>query len=191
MKENKVLYNISKGIYSFLLKILYRPQVEGKENIKENGACIFVGNHIHAYDGILVMAQTKRLVHYFAKIEIFKGLHGKFFEAIGLIKVDRKRGGQSSMLLGIKCLNEGGTIGIFPEGTRNRTEEKLLKFKKGAVIMAQKTNTPIIPFAIQGEYRLFRKGLKIIFGKPIYVSDMEIEQANEYLKNNVLELLEK
>ena len=189
MKENKILYNISRGIYKFLLRILYNPKVKGKENIPIEGSCLLVGNHVHAYDGILVMAQTKRFVHYFAKIEIFKGIHGKFFEAIGLIKVDRKKGSPASTLEAIKCLNNGGVIGIFPEGTRNKTKEDLLRFKKGAVSMAIKTNSPIVPFAIQGTYKIFRKRPKIIFGEPIDVSNMEANEANEFVREKILNLL--
>ena len=57
--------------------------------------------------------------------------------------------------------------------------------------IAKRTSARIVPFAIRGKYRIFRKGLEIEFGNPIDVSDMEIEEANDYLKNKVLELLRK
>ena len=57
--------------------------------------------------------------------------------------------------------------------------------------IAQKTNTLILPFAIKGEYKLFRKGVILEFGKPIDVEKMELEEANEYLRNEVLNLLRK
>ncbi len=85
----------------------------------------------------------------------------------------------------------GGAVGIFPEGTRNRTNQELLKFKYGAVKIAKKTNTPIIPFAIKGNYKPFRKGLSIEFGKPVNISKMEVEEANNYIKNEVLNILRK
>ena len=88
-----------------------------------------------------------------------------------------------------EILKHGGAVGIFPEGTRNRTNEDLLKFRHGAVSIAKKTNSKIVPFAIRGKYKLFRKGLSIKFGKPIDVSNMEIEEANDYLRGEVLKLL--
>ena len=192
MKENKNhLYKICKIIYSVLLKILFRPTVYGIENIPKEGSLIFAGNHRHALDPIVVMSNTNRVVHYMAKEELFKGLHGIIFEKIGLIKIHRNKSNPLAVIEAENILKEGGTIGVFPEGTRNRTENELLKFKHGTVVIAKKTNTKIMPFAIKGKYKLFRKGVIIEFGKPIDVSKMELEEANEYLRNEVLKLLRK
>ena len=192
MKENKNhLYKICKIIYSVLLKILFRPTIYGIENIPKEGSLIFAGNHRHALDPIVVMSNTNRVVHYMAKEELFKGLHGIIFEKIGLINIHRNKSNPLAVIEAENILKQGGTIGIFPEGTRNRTENELLKFKHGTVVIAKKTNTKIMPFAIKGKYKLFRKGLIIEFGKPIDVSKMELEEANEYLRNEVLKLLRK
>ena len=137
------------------------------------------------------MTNTDRIVHYMAKESIFKGLHGKLLEEIGIIKVYRTKSNPAAVVEATQILEQGGTIGIFPEGTRNRTNEELLKFRHGTVAIAQKANVPIIPFAIKGKYRLFRKGLSIEFGKPVDISKMETEEANDRLRNEVLELLRK
>ena len=55
----------------------------------------------------------------------------------------------------------------------------------------EKTNSKIVPFAIRGQYKVFKKGLNIEFGKPIDISNMEIEEANEYVRDEVLNLLRK
>ena len=191
MKENKVLYKACKLIYTTLLKILYRPTAIGVENIPEDGAIIFAGNHRHAFDPVVVMTHTKRIVHYMAKESLFKGLHGMLFKQIGLIKVYRTKNNPEAIQSAVELLKQGGTLGIFPEGTRNKTEEPLLKFKKGAVRIAKESNSKIVPFAIKGEYKLFRKKLIIEFGKPVDVSQMEIDEANDYIRNEVLNLLRK
>lgn len=190
-EEKNYLYKVCRVIYSFLLKFLFRPKIYGTQNIPKDGALIFVGNHRHALDPIVVMSSTNRIVHYMAKEELFKGLHGILFEKIGLIKIYRNKSNPLAILQSEKILNAGGSIGIFPEGTRNRTENELLRFRKGAVLISKKTNTKIVPFAIRGKYQLFRKGLEIEFGVPIDTSKMNIEEANEYLKNEVLKLLRK
>lgn len=190
-KEKNNLYKACKVIYTILLKLLFRPKVYGVENIPKEGCLIFAGNHKHALDPIMVMSSTDRVVHYMAKAELFRGLHGKLFEKIGLIKIHRNKSNPIAVLQAEKILKNGGTIGIFPEGTRNRTEKELLKFRHGAVVISQKTNSPIVPFAIKGEYKLFRKDVQIEFGKPIFTSNKEIEEANEELKNEVLNLLRK
>ena len=191
MKENKVLYNFLKIIYSSLLKILYRPKVYGVENIPKDGPVIFVGNHTHAFDPIVVMTYTKRLVHYMAKESIFKGFHGWCFRQIGLIKVSRTKSNPLAVIEAENILENGGTVGIFPEGTRNKTNEELLKFRKGAVAIAKNANSKIVPFAIRGKYKILKKGLEIEFGEPIDISKMEIMEANEYVRNEVLNLLRK
>ena len=191
MKENKKLYKMLKIIIKPILKLLYRPTAKGIENIPKEGPVIFAGNHKHAFDPVVVMTHTDRIVHYMAKESIFKGLHGKLLEAIGIIKVYRTKSNPMAVIEATQVLEQGGTIGIFPEGTRNRTQEELLKFRHGAVAIAQKANSQIIPFAIKGQYRLFRKGLTIEFGKPVDVSKMETEEANNVIRNEVLNLLRK
>lgn len=191
MKENKKLYKFLKIIYGRLLKILYKPTAYGIENIPEEGPIIFVGNHRHALDPIVVMTYTDRIVHYMAKESLFKGIHGKIFESIGLIKVYRTKSNPMAVIEAKQVLEHSGAIGIFPEGTRNRTKQELLKFRHGAVAIAKETNSKIIPFAIRGKYGLFKKGLSIEFGKTIDVSKIEIDEANDYIKNEVLNILRK
>ena len=190
-KQKNNLYKICKIIYSFLIKILFRPKAYGIENIPKEGGLIFAGNHKHALDPIVVMSSTNRIVHYMAKESLFKGLHGILFKKLGLIKIYRDKSNPVAVMQAEKILKDGGTVGIFPEGKRNRTENELLKFRHGTVVIAKKTNTLITPFAIRGKYRLFKKGLEIEFGQPIDVSKMEIEKANIYLKNEVLKILRK
>lgn len=190
-KEKNFMYSFLKPIYTVLLKILFRPQIIGKENIPEDGALIFAGNHKHAVDPTMVMMSTNRVVHYMAKEELFKGIHGWLFNKIGLIKVHRGKSNPQAVIEAEKILKNGGTVGIFPEGTRNRSNEELLKFRHGTVAIAKKMNTLILPFAIKGRYKLFRKSVVLEFGKPIDVSKMDLEEANEYLRNEVLNLLRK
>ena len=191
MKEKNVAYYIIKPIYTILLKIIFRPKILGKENIPKDGALIFAGNHKHAVDPTMVMMSTDRIVHYMAKEELFKGLHGILFKQIGLIKVHRGKSNTGAIIEAENVLNNGGTIGIFPEGTRNKGKDELLKFRHGAVAIAKKTNTKILPFAIRNDYKIFRKSVVLEFGKIIDVSNMETEEANEYLKNEVLKILRK
>jgi len=163
----------------------------GVENIPEEGPIIFAGNHRHAFDPIVVMTHTNRIVHYMAKESLFRGIHGKLFESIGLIKVHRNKSNPMAVMEAKEILEQGGAVGIFPEGTRNRTKQELLKFRHGAVAIAKETNAKISPFAIRGKYRLFKKGLAIEFGKPVDVSQMDIEEANEYIRNEVLNIFRK
>ena len=192
MKKNKNhLYHIVKPIYKIFLTLLYRPTIIGKENIPEEGAVIFASNHKRAFDPLLVLISTKRQVCYLAKSDLFKLVHGWIFRKIGMIPVYRDKQNAGAIIEAEKVLEEGGAIGVFPEGKRNRTKEDLLPFRKGAVRLAKKTKTPIIPCAITGKYRLFRKGIKLEIGKPIQIEHLEIEEANELLQKEIIKMLRK
>lgn len=192
MKENKLFYNFMKLLYLPLLKLIFRPKVFGKENISQDEGLILAGNHKCALDPIMVTSNTKRFVHFIAKEEVTSGILKKAFDLMGVIRVYKNRAKNVASILEAKnVLKNNGTLGIFPEGTRNRTDQPLLKFRKGTVTIAQDNNTPIVPFAIRGNYRPFRKGLEIEFGTPIDISSMTKFQANEYLRDEVLKLLKK
>lgn len=192
MKENKIFYGFLKCIYASLVTILYNPKVYGKENIPKDGALVFAGNHRHAFDPVVVMTHTKRFVHYMAKESLFKGLFGFLLKQIGIIKVYRTRNNPLAIEEAENVLKSGGTIGIFPEGTRNKElKEELLRFKHGAVVIAKNTGSKIVPFYINGKYKIFRRSLELHFGKPIDVSNMTVDEANNYLREEVLRLIRK
>ena len=91
----------------------------------------------------------------------------------------------------IDILKNNGAIGLFPEGTRNKTSKLLLPFKFGTVSMAQKTNATIIPFGIIGNYKFRSKNLTIKYGTPFKVNDLTLEEANNKLYNEVKSLITK
>lgn len=124
-----------------------------------------------------------------AKKEYFDGKMAWFFKATGCISVDRSIHDSNAKNKALEVLKNGGAIGLFPEGTRNKTKAKLLPFKYGAVSMAKKTNATIIPFGIVGDYKFRSKNLKIKFGKPFKVGEMSLEEANAKLEKIVLELI--
>ena len=111
------------------------------------------------------------------------------FKKMGLIKVRRGKSNPQAVIDAENILKNGGTVGIFPEGTRNRGEHELLRFRHGTVAIAKKTNTLIVPFAIKNKYKLFRKSVVLEFGKAIDVTNMELEEANEKLFNEVKHLM--
>ena len=108
---------------------------------------------------------------------------------MGCIPVDRQIHDENAKEKAIEVLNKGLALGIFPEGTRNKTNKLLQPFKFGAVSMAKKTNATIVPYAITGNYRFRTKNLKITFGEPFKVNDMELEDANNKLFNIVLDII--
>lgn len=190
MSKMPALYRIGRFILSPIFKLYYNPTIIGKENIPKDGAILIVGNHKHLYDQCLAIISTKRFIKYMAKKEYFDNKKTRwFFSSVGCISVDRSIHDSNAKEEAIKTLKEGGAIGLFPEGTRNKTDEFLLPFKFGAVSMAKKTDAYIVPFGLTGDYVFRSKNLVIKFGNPFKVGDMPLEEANELLYKTVEQLM--
>ncbi|MBD9106690.1 1-acyl-sn-glycerol-3-phosphate acyltransferase [bacterium] len=191
MNKMPILYRIGRFILGPFFKWYYNPTIIGKENIPKEGAILIVGNHKHLYDQCLSIISTKRFIKYMAKREYFDNKKTRwFFKAVGCISVDRSVHDGKAKGEAIETLKNGGAIGLFPEGTRNKTQEFLLPFKFGAVSMAKKTDAYLVPFGITGDYIFRSKNLVIKYGKPFKVTDMELEEANNLLYETVKKLME-
>ena len=187
---NSRLYRVIRPIAVILLKLIYRIKVINKELIPKEGPIIFVGNHKHNYDCISLMSGTKRTINFLGKKELLDK-HKWFFTKLNMIPVDRSTKNKEAMAAAIEVLNNNGVIGIFPEGTFNKTEYVVMPFKYGAVKIASVTDANIIPFAITGEYKRFRKGLKITFGKPYKITNKkDLTKENIKLMNKVIKLMQ-
>lgn len=187
-KKNKFLFQVIKLILEVLFIILFQPKVVNKHYMPSKGAAILASNHVNAIDPCLTSLVTRRSITYLAKKEVFEGKFGWFFKATGCLPVDRQNGAHETTLKAISILKQQEVVGIFPEGTRNKTNEILQPFKMGAIKMAKETNSLIVPCAILGKARPFG-GYKIVVGKPIDVSSMSYQQANDYLFNTIKQLI--
>ena len=189
MKKER-LYIIFRPIFTFIFKVYYNPTIINKEYIPKKGAAVIAGNHKHALDPILVDVCTKRVVHTLAKKDLHDGKFGWFFRAIGTIPVDLgAKKNKEALKSAIEYLEQGTAINVSPEAKRNYTSEILLPFKFGAVVMAKRTNTKIVPYAITGEYKFRSKDLQIIFGEPMDLSEYSVEEANEVLFEKIKKML--
>lgn len=189
-KDKAVLYKILRPVFTVIFKIFFNPTIVNKQYIPSDGAAVIAGNHKHALDPILVDVCTKRVVHTLAKKDLHDGIFGWFFKMIGTIPIDlRAEKNKEALLAAIDYLQIGSLINVSPEAKRNYTEEILLPFKPGAVVMAQRTGCNIIPYAITGDYKFGSNNLKIVFDEPIDVSDLSVEDANEVVFQRVKKLL--
>lgn len=185
-------YKFFKPILGPIFRFYYNPQVINKEAIPNDGPILVVGNHKHVMDQCSVIISTKRIIHYMAKKEYFDGKMAWFFRAVGCISVDREAHDGVAKGEAIEVLNDGGAIGLFPEGTRNKTYDKLLlDFKFGTVSMADKTDATIVPYAVTGDYKFRSKNLMIRFGEPFKVENNDLEAANERLYKEIEKLMKE
>ncbi|GLX16454.1 MULTISPECIES: lysophospholipid acyltransferase family protein [Streptomyces] len=178
-----------------LLRLLFRPRIEGLENIPPEGAAIVAGNHLSFSDHFLMPAILTRRITFLAKAEYFTGpglkgrLTAAFFRSAGQIPVDRsgKDAGQAALREGLGVLSRGELLGIYPEGTRSH-DGRLYKGKVGVAAMALGAGVPVVPCAMLGTFEIQPPGQKlpkirrvtIRFGAPLEFSryaGMEGERA--------------
>ncbi|MET8746107.1 lysophospholipid acyltransferase family protein [Streptomyces sp. NPDC004728] len=165
-----------------LLRLFFRPRIEGLEHIPEEGAAIVAGNHLSFSDHFLMPAILKRRITFLAKAEYFTGpgvkgrLTAAFFRGIGQIPVDRsgKEAGQAAIREGLGVLSRGELLGIYPEGTRSH-DGRLYKGKVGVAVMAITAQVPVVPCAMVGTFEIQPPGqtvprikqVTIRFGEPL------------------------
>ena len=181
LEKDPMLYKVVRPLAKAIFKVLYRPTIIGAENIPKEGAVVLAGNHTSNLDWSLLLSSTKRCIHFLAKKAIFTGA--------GLIPVNRKTKDGKALESAINVLNKGMVVGIFPEGTINKTDDVVMPFKIGAVKMAHDTNTKIVPFVIKGKFRLFRKGVRIVFFKPMKMNDDVLDNSNKRLMDFISDKL--
>ena len=189
--KDPLLYKLVRPLLKGLFYILFRPTIIGKENIPKNKRIILAGNHTNNLDCILLIASTKRCIHFLAKDSLYKGIKKPIFKGMGIIPVNRKAKNKEALNIAERTLNQDKVIGIFPEGTINRTKDIIMPFKIGAVKMASDTASEIIPFSITGKYKLFNNKLTIIFDKPYKISNNELSFENKILMDKVSKLIKK
>lgn len=179
--KDVILYRITRPLIKVFMKIFFRPTYIGTELIPTDVNFILAGNHTSYLDPLLLMSSTNKTIHFLAKDSLAKGIKGLLFRSMGIIPVNRKIHDKNALKTAEEELLNKKVIGIFPEGTINRTEEVTIPFKIGAVKMAQDTDALLVPFTITGKYKLFRKSVIIEFYSPYKVKeDLTIE--NEKLR---------
>lgn len=186
-----IVYRCLRVPLSALVRLFRRPVIEGAQHIPANGSAVLAGNHRSPHDIPLVIASTKRSVHFLGKDELFKGPLKQFFRASGVIPVNRRTKDKQALSSAEQVLRSGSLIGIFPEGTTKKSSEAIiLPFKIGAVKMAYDTGSPIVPFTITGDYRWFKKSIKLKFYPPFYVEDCDLTRANEMFMERIIRSLQ-
>ncbi|MCW7940995.1 acyl-phosphate glycerol 3-phosphate acyltransferase [Streptomyces hygroscopicus] len=150
-----------KAVLAPIMRLMFRPRVEGAEHIPADGPVILAGNHLTFIDSIVLPVVTKRQVFFIGKDEYVtgKGLKGRlmawFFTGVGMIPVDRDgaSGGVAALMTGRRVLEEGRIFGIYPEGTRS-PDGRLYRGRTGIARLTLMTGAPVVPFAMIGTDKL-------------------------------------
>ncbi|NGN65583.1 1-acyl-sn-glycerol-3-phosphate acyltransferase [Streptomyces sp. A7024] len=188
---------VLKAFLGLLMRVLFRPRVEGAEHIPGSGPVIVAGNHVTFIDSMFLSLVVKRQVYFIGKDEYVtgKGIKGRamawfFGEIGGMIPVDRDggHGGVAALMTGRRVLEEGKVFGIYPEGTRS-PDGRLYRGRTGVSRLALMTGAPVVPFAMVGTDKIQPGGagipklarFEVRFGEPLDFSRYEGMDRDRYV----------
>jgi len=185
--ELTMLYFIFKNLFKIMFKLLNRLEIIGVENIPTNGPALLVANHVSNWDPPVLGAAANRQVCFLAKEELFRiPVLNFLLPAWGAVPIKRGRGDREAISKSMEILSDGKVLGIFIEGTRNRENpDKLGKLHSGPAMFALKNNAPVVPTLLLNTQTIGKsfKKVKVIFGKPIYLTnDPALEKKELYAK---------
>ncbi|GGS49437.1 lysophospholipid acyltransferase family protein [Streptomyces griseoviridis] len=159
-----------------LLRLVFRPRIEGLDHVPASGAAIIAGNHLSFSDHFLMPAVLRRRITFLAKAEYFTGpglkgrLTAAFFRSAGQIPVDRsgKEAGRAAIREGLGVLGRDELLGIYPEGTRSH-DGRLYKGKVGVAVMALTAGVPVVPCAMIGTFEAQPPGRRLPRVRPVAI----------------------
>ena len=173
-------YKFVRPLVSFLVRLLFHPKVIGINNIPKTGGVVLAGNHTKWLDPVTLVGISKRQIHFLAKEELFHGITKPIVKGMGCVPVNRKIHDKNALNSAEEYLNNSLCVGIFPEGTINRTSDIIMPFKIGAVKSSYDTNSLLVPFIITGKYRIIGKSVCIEFLEPIKIGS-NLDKENDKL----------
>jgi 1-acyl-sn-glycerol-3-phosphate acyltransferase len=161
------------------MRLFLKLDVRGREYVPRSGAVLLVANHVSVLDPPLIAGLTPRRVSFLAKAELFRlpGF-GWLLPRLGARPVRRQGGDPGALRTGLRVLQEGGTLLMFPEGTRG--EEGVLRPPKpGAGMLAVLSGASVVPVSVQGSGRAWPRGrrlprparVRVTFGRPMRFGD--------------------
>ena len=182
-----------------IVRLLFRPWVEGIENVPTEGPVVLAANHNSFMDSIFLPLVVKRPVVFLGKSDYFDKWYMRwFFAGVGVIPVRREGGeaGEASLNAGVAQLQNGLAVGIYPEGTRS-PDGRLYRGKTGVARMALRAGAPIVPVALIGTYecqpadrklpKIMRIGIR--FGRPLDVARYAGKEDDRFVLRSITDEL--
>ena len=182
-----MFYAVLKVLVTRLTLVIWRPRIEGLENLPAKGPVILASNHLSFIDSLLIPMIAPRRVAFLAKAEYwttpgFRGAFMKgFFTGIGAVPVRRgnARAAQEALDTALEVVTSGVAFGIYPEGTRS-LDGRLYRARVGVGWLALKSGAPVVPVGVIGTNEVLPVGAKVPrfkritvrFGEPLVAAEV-------------------
>ena len=167
------------------------------ENVPSRGGLVLAANHTSNFDPwpLGIPFWPERQLHFMGKSELFKPAVGSLLRAGGAFPVRRGEADAEAIETAVRLCREGKIVAMFPEGTR-KAKGIVKKFehrpRTGSARIAHEAGVPLVPAAIKGTDRLSRLSkLRVAFGKPVDLSDLEGEPVREAAQTATERLMER
>src|SRR5690554_1479905 len=195
-----MFYYFALYLLYFFVKILYRLEVKGGENLPTEGPVIVVANHANLMDPIFMgIGLRKRQICFMAKEQLFKiPVLGWIIHKLGVFPVRRGAGDREAYRSALRVLGENKVLGMFPEGTRYR-DGRIHFLRSGAATLAMKSGAQVLPIIIRNSQKIkflrFPK-IKILVGEPFKIEILEnkketIKEGTQLIQDRLTSLYEK
>jgi 1-acyl-sn-glycerol-3-phosphate acyltransferase len=164
---NTTLYDLAKATFRGLFGSIWRMRVYGAQNVPAAGPVIIACNHVSYLDPPVLGSASPRRIQYMAKEELFHiPALGPLIRAVGAYPVDREGSATAAVKRSVEVLRAGGTIGIFPEGTRNLAGTA--QVRGGVALLASLGKAPVVPARLVGTNGAKRlTAIRAYFGEPL------------------------
>lgn len=182
--RSRPLYSVVRPLAGLITKTKYKINYIGADNLPEGGGFILAANHITALDPVVVSVGCDKTMHFMAKDELFKNkLIGWAMSQLNAFPVDRTRFDEDAINYAITLVNNGGILGIFPEGTRS-PDYTPQKGKGGVCYIAKMCKCDVVPVSIYtcDEAKTGTR-LTVRYGKPIKHEDLKFDPNSNKMKD--------
>jgi 1-acyl-sn-glycerol-3-phosphate acyltransferase len=195
-REATLSYRLVRLVGVPLMRLVFRFDVTGKENIPRSGNYIVIANHLNWLDEftILMLFPVEPRIHFLADPTILVTRKVQWFivrHTGGFVPVVRERHGDQRLFHHVdRALEVGGSVAIFPEGNYGPTEGELMPFHKGFAHFAIKAGVPVIPVALSGtKDPWLRKRIKVVIGERILPAGHTPESLTDAAFQRMKELM--
>ena len=191
MKKSSRFYRFCFFLCEIFFKIFYRVKYVGRDRIPDE-AVLICANHSGYSDPFLVAMAfgDKKQIHILAKAEVFKiPVISQILKKLGMISVERGTSDVKSIKTILRYLKDNEKVAMFPEGTRNRSDEEAAA-KVGAIKIAERAGVPIVPVFVPRKKPLF-KPLTVVIGEKYRIPKAADKRTSEEYSSLVIDLMEK